>query len=180
MRVGQILECHNVRAFEKQLTHSSAGQRTPQLGWKKKRQRSAWTQQLTRSFDEERREVDLRCESASGAGRARTAFPGGVAIYCEVPFQPVARCLRDVMNTHPGRITDDHIESSGSGHIGEVRGKGEWERCAGAQSLRSLRVFSETRPDGGETDARLPLGSVTVAKQVPAAQCDQDLSTLGA
>ena len=75
-----------------QATHAAAGERTPQLDGNQQRETSAWREKSNRSLDEQRRDVDLRGEAATGAGRRRRQAPTPRRDATYVPRRKSARC----------------------------------------------------------------------------------------
>ena len=70
-RVREVLERRTVRLGVEQSAHAAAGERAPQLhGQQQSAVRPAGASSSHRSLDEQRRDVDLRRESAAGAGGA--------------------------------------------------------------------------------------------------------------
>ena len=81
---------------------TAASERSPQLARQEIRDRAAGSDQIPRALDEQRGEVDLRCESASSARAFGAALPRRAPINGEVLFQSLARELGDAMNQMGG------------------------------------------------------------------------------
>ena len=136
---------HELRPVREQSPHASAGERPPELHGKQKRHRSAGSQKLERTFDEQRRDVDLRRESASGARGARAGLPRRRSRDRVLASKRCSLRLRNPMSAHPRRVADDDSESAAGRDVGEMRGEAERKRAA-VEDSASKRAKRRGRP----------------------------------
>ena len=116
-RFSKIFDQYDIGAIEQQLTHSTAGERSPQLAWEQIGESAARYEEIPCSLHEKRREIDLRGEAMPGSRGLGAALPGGAPINGEFLFQSLPGQLGDAMDTHPGRVADNEIEAAGGGDI---------------------------------------------------------------
>jgi hypothetical protein len=87
MRVRKIIETHQIRSLQQQLTNTSAGERAPKLRRKQKRHYCIRSQQSMSALYEERCHIYLCGESTSRTSCCCSRLPRGVAVNFEVASQ---------------------------------------------------------------------------------------------
>ena len=145
-----FLERKQCSALQQQPANATASERRPELGRQQERDHAAGARELHRPLGEDRCEVSLRGEAASGPGRLRTRLPRGLP----KSHEPFAQCLahrwRDVMWPHPRRIAHDDIESPSTRDLGKVRREREGERAAVAEPAQGRARGTERLAHGRE------------------------------
>lgn len=129
----------------------TARERAPQLHGDQQREGAARREQANRSLDEQRGDVDLRGESAAGAGRRSAGFPRRRARDLEVAAKLGALLRREPMKSNPRRIADDETEPTAQPDVREEHGKREWKCAASgdAPPHRSERRRTSSQVDDG-------------------------------
>jgi hypothetical protein len=133
--LSHIVKLDDLGLPEEIAPDSTAGERSPELGRNEKRYRSAFARQCDGSLDEQRRQIHLRSESATGASGLGACLPRGFPEDDELAHEEVLRMLTDVVQSHSRRVADDYVETAASSHVRElsVEGKGQRasaEKCA--------------------------------------------------
>src|SRR6185437_10941710 len=171
-----VFDAPKIRIGGEQSPHTASGERAPEFAWHEHRQRAAGREELERSLDEQRGDVDLGGKAACRAGEHRARIPGRGPRDAEIAPVDLPLCGRDAVHAHPGRIADDKIESTARGDVGEVYAEGERQRTTGGDSPAKgsqLRGRAAKLIRGAPLDGGIPAPG---PEQIAATSCDDQIA----